>query len=84
MKNNKRDRDRFMNREKEKRNAEKKNKRVKLLGNKISQEAVINMFNKIKRMLKIKNKDWDQHQDTNPNKTIKNPKILQDKKEVEK
>jgi hypothetical protein len=55
-----------------------------LLGNKISQEAVINMFNKIKRILKIKNKDWDQHQDTNPNKTIKNPKILQDKKEVEK
>jgi hypothetical protein len=57
MKNNKRDRDRFMNREKKKRNAEKKNKRVKLLGNKISQEAVINMFNKIKRILKIKNKD---------------------------
>ena len=57
MKNNKRDRDRFMNREKKKRSAEKKNKRVKLLGNKTSQEAVINMFNKIKRMLKIKNKD---------------------------
>lgn len=57
MKNNKRDRDIFMNREKKKRNAEKKNKRVKLLGIKISLEAVINMSNKIKRMLKIKNKD---------------------------
>jgi len=57
MKNNKRDRDRFMNRKKKKRNAEKKNKRVKLLGIKISLEAVINMSNKIKRMLKIKNKD---------------------------
>ena len=46
-----------MNKEKKKRNAEKKNKRVKLLGIKISLEAVINMSNKIKRMLKIKNKE---------------------------
>lgn len=57
MKNNKRDRNRFMNKEKKKKNAEKKNKRVKLLGIKISLEAVINMSNKIKRMLKIKNKE---------------------------
>ena len=57
MKNNRKDRDRLLNREKKKRNEEKKNKRVKLLGNKISLETVINMFNKIKRILKIKNKD---------------------------
>jgi hypothetical protein len=57
MKNNKKDKDRFMNREKKKKNAEKKNKRVKLQGSKISLEVVTNMFNKTKRKLKIKNKD---------------------------
>lgn len=57
MKNNKRDKDRFMNKEKKKRNAEKKNKCVKLQGTKISLEVAINMFNKIKSKLKIKNKD---------------------------
>jgi len=56
MKNSRKDRDKLLNREKKKRHEEKKNKRDKLLGNKISLEAVINIFNKIKRILKIKNK----------------------------
>ncbi len=57
MKNKKKDRDKFMNREKKKKNAEKKNKRVKLLGSKTSLEVVINIINKIKKMLKKKSKD---------------------------
>jgi|LauGreDrversion4_2_1035121.scaffolds.fasta_scaffold301902_1 Zn-dependent M28 family amino/carboxypeptidase len=57
MKNNKKDRDKFMNREKKKKNAEKKNKRVKLSGSKTSLEVVINIINKIKKMLKKKSKD---------------------------
>lgn len=84
MTNNRKDRDRLLNKEKKKRNEEKKNKRVKLLETKINLEVVINIFKKIKRILKIKNKDLDQLQDTNPNRTIKKLKILQDKIEVEK
>jgi len=57
MKNIRKDRDRLLIREEKKRNEEEKNKRVISLGSKISLEFVINMFNKIKRMLKIKNKD---------------------------
>ncbi len=57
MKNNKKDRDKFRNREKKKKNAEKKNKRVKLSGSKTSLEVVINIINKIKKMLKKKSKD---------------------------
>jgi hypothetical protein len=57
MKNKKKDRDKFMNREKKKKNAEKNNKRVKLLGSKTSLEVVINIINKIKKMLKKKSKD---------------------------
>ena len=84
MKSNRKDKDRLLNKEKKKKNEEKKNKRVKLLGIKISLDNMINIINKIKRMLKRKNKDLDQHQDTNPNKMIKKLKILQDRRGVEK
>ena len=84
MKSNRKDKDRLLNKEKKKMNEEKKNKRVKLLGSKISLDNMINIINKIKRVLKIKNKDLDQHQDTNPNKMIKKLKILQDRRGVEK
>ena len=84
MKSNRKDKDRLLNKEKKKMNEEKKNKRVKLLGIKISLDNMINIINKIKRMLKRKNKDLDQHQDTNPNKMIKKLKILQDRRGVEK
>ena len=84
MKSNRKDKDRLLNKEKKKKNEEKKNKRVKLLGSKISLDNMINIINKIKRVLKRKNKDLDQHQDTNPNKMIKKLKILQDKRGVEK
>jgi hypothetical protein len=57
MKNIRKDRDRLLIREEKKRNEEEKNKRVISPGSKISLEFVIKMFNKIKRMLKIKNKD---------------------------
>ena len=50
MKNNRKDRDRSLNREKKKKKEEKKNKRVKLLGSKINLGAVINMFNKINQI----------------------------------
>ena len=84
MKSNRKDKDRLLNKEKKKKNEEKKYKRVKLLGSKISLDNMINIINKIKRVLKIKNKDLDQHQDTNPNKMIKKLKILQDRRGVEK
>jgi len=84
MKSNRKDKDRLLNKEKKKKNEEKKNKCVKLLGSKISLDNMINIINKIKRVLKIKNKDLDQHQDTNPNKMIKKLKILQDRRGVEK
>ena len=84
MINNRKNKDKLLNREKKKKKEEKKNKRVKLLGSKISLDNMINIINRIKRVLKRKNKDLDQHQDTNPNKMIKKLKILQDKREVEK
>ena len=84
MINNRKNKDKLLNRAKKKKKEEKKNKRVKLLGSKISLGAAINIFNKIKRMLKIKNKDLDQLQDTNLNNMKKKLKILQDKREVEK
>ena len=84
MKSNRKDKDRLLNKEKKKKNEEKKNKCVKLLGSKISLDNMINIINKIKRVLKRKNKDLDQHQDTNPNKMIKKLKILQDRRGVEK
>ena len=46
MKSNRKDKDRLLNKEKKKKNEEKKNKRVKLLGSKISLDNMINIINK--------------------------------------